>query len=248
MTVSVITVTYNAAQTIREAMQSVVDQQGDFKLDYHIVDGGSTDGTLDQLEPFQQHIAKLTSGPDDGLYDAMNRGVARAGGDVIGILNADDRYADPQVIADILDTFRKTEADGVYADLDYVDEENGETVTRQWKSGEPGDFRKGWMPPHPTLFVKRELYEQHGLFNLALRSAADYELMLRFFHFRGAELAYLPRTTVKMRAGGQSNASLTNRIKANAEDAHAWRLNGSAPPPLLRLRKPLRKLGQFTKR
>lgn len=104
------------------------------------------------------------------------------------------------------------------------------------------------MPPHPTLFVKRELYEQHGLFNLALRSAADYELMLRFFHFRGAELAYLPRTTVKMRAGGQSNASLTNRIKANAEDAHAWRLNGSAPPPLLRLRKPLRKLGQFTKR
>lgn len=248
MTVSVITVTYNAAQTIREAVQSVVDQQGDFKLDYHIVDGGSTDGTLDQLEPFQQHIAKLTSGPDDGLYDAMNRGVARAGGDVIGILNADDRYADPQVIADILDTFRKTEADGVYADLDYVDEENGETVTRQWKSGEPGDFRKGWMPPHPTLFVKRELYEQHGLFNLALRSAADYELMLRFFHFRGAELAYLPRTTVKMRAGGQSNASLTNRIKANAEDAHAWRLNGSAPPPLLRLRKPLRKLGQFTKR
>ncbi len=248
MTVSVITVTYNAAQTIREAVQSVVDQQGDFKLDYHIVDGGSTDGTLDQLEPFQQHIAKLTSGPDDGLYDAMNRGVARAGGDVIGILNADDRYADPQVIADILDTFRKTQADGVYADLDYVDEENGETVTRQWKSGEPGDFRKGWMPPHPTLFVKRELYEQHGLFNLALRSAADYELMLRFFHFRGAELAYLPRTTVKMRAGGQSNASLTNRIKANAEDAHAWRLNGSAPPPLLRLRKPLRKLGQFTKR
>lgn len=248
MTVSVITVTYNAAQTIREAVQSVVDQQGDFKLDYHIVDGGSTDGTLDQLEPFQQHIAKLTSGPDDGLYDAMNRGVARAGGDVIGILNADDRYADPQVIADILDTFRKTEADGVYADLDYVDEENGETVTRHWKSGEPGDFRKGWMPPHPTLFVKRELYEQHGLFNLALRSAADYELMLRFFHFRGAELAYLPRTTVKMRAGGQSNASLTNRIKANAEDAHAWRLNGSAPPPLLRLRKPLRKLGQFTKR
>ena len=248
MTVSVITVTYNAAHTIREAVQSVVDEQGDFELDYHIVDGGSTDDTLSQLEPYQQHIAKLTSWPDDGLYDAMNRGVARATGDVIGILNADDRYADPQIIADILKTFRKTEADGVYADLDYVDEEDGETVTRQWKSGEPGDFRKGWMPPHPTLFVKRELYEQHGLFNLALRSAADYELMLRFFHFRGAELAYLPRTTVKMRSGGQSNASIANRIKANAEDAQAWRLNGSAPPPLLRLRKPLRKLGQFTKR
>ena len=101
------------------------------------------------------------------------------------------------------------------------------------------------MPPHPTLFLKRELYAEHGGFNLQLRSAADYELMLRFFHFRGAELAYLPRTTVKMRAGGQSNASLGNRIRANAEDAKAWRLNGSAPPPLLRLRKPLRKLHQF---
>ena len=104
------------------------------------------------------------------------------------------------------------------------------------------------MPPHPTLFVRRELYEQHGLFNLQLKSAADYELMLRFFHFRGAELAYLPRVTVKMRAGGQSNASLKNRLRANAEDARAWRLNGSRPPALLRLQKPLRKLGQFGNR
>lgn len=248
MTVSVVTVTFNAAATVEEAVRSVVEQQGEFALDYHIVDGGSSDGTLDALAPYQDRIAQVTSEKDNGLYDAMNRGVARAKGDIIGILNADDRFADPQVIADVVRAFQKTGADGVYADLDYVDAEDGQAVTRQWKSGEPGDFRKGWMPPHPTLFVKREMYEQHGLFNLQLRSAADYELMLRFFHFRGAELAYLPRTTVKMRAGGQSNASLGNRIKANAEDAKAWRLNGQAPPALLRLRKPLRKLGQFTKR
>ena len=248
MTVSVITVTYNAAATVEMAVSSVLGQEGDFTLDYHIVDGGSTDDTLDILKAHKDGIAQVTSGPDGGLYDAMNRGVARAQGDFIGILNADDAYADSKVIADVLRTFEETGADGVYADLDYVDEATATQVTRHWKSGEPGDFRKGWMPPHPTLFVRRAVYEQHGLFNLQLRSAADYELMLRFFHFRGATLAYLPRTTVKMRAGGQSNASIGNRIKANAEDAKAWRLNGAAPPLLLRLAKPLRKIGQFAKR
>ena len=247
MTVSVVTVTFNAAATGEDAVRSVVEQKGDFTLDYHVVDGGSTDGTVDKVKDFGDRIACLTSEPDRGLYDAMNKGVARAKGDIIGILNADDMYADDSVIADVVRTFKEFDAEGVYADLDYVDAEDGRTVTRRWKSGEPGDFRKGWMPPHPTLFVKRELYEKHGLFNLQLRSAADYELMLRFFHFRGAELAYLPRTTVKMRAGGQSNASLGNRIKANAEDAKAWRLNGTKAPPLLRLQKPLRKLRQFGK-
>ena len=245
MTVSVITVTYNAEATVAEAARSVVEQAGAFDLDYHIVDGGSRDGTLAQLAPFEHRISQLSSAPDNGLYDAMNQGIARAKGDIVGILNADDRYADSAVVQDVLDTFEHTDADGVYADLDYVDAEDGETVTRRWKSGHPRYFSRGWMPPHPTLFLKRELYAEHGGFNLQLRSAADYELMLRFFHFRGAELAYLPRTTVKMRAGGQSNASLGNRIRANAEDAKAWRLNGSAPPPLLRLRKPLRKLHQF---
>lgn len=248
MTVSVITVTYNAGATVEEAAQSVVSQRGDFALDYHVVDGGSTDDTLARLERFNGQIAQLTSEPDNGLYDAMNRGVARAKGDIIGILNADDRYADDTVISDVLNAFEETGADGIYADLDYVDAEDGHTITRRWKSGHPSSFRRGWMPPHPTLFVKRLLYEQHGLFNTTLRSAADYELMLRFFHFRGGQLAYLPRTTVKMRAGGQSNASLRNRLKANAEDARAWRLNQASPPPLLRIQKPLRKLKQFGQR
>ena len=248
MTVSVITVTYNAADTVADAVRSVVEQRGNFKLDYHIVDGVSTDATLAEIGPFEDRIAKVTSDPDHGLYDAMNRGVARAKGDIIGILNADDRFADDRVIADVIAAFEATEADGIYADLDYVKAEDGETVTRRWKSGQPGNFNRGWMPPHPTLFVRRSLYEQHGLFNLQLNSAADYELMLRLFHFRGAELAYLPRVTVKMRTGGKSNASLSNRLKANAEDAAAWRLNGIRPPALLRIQKPLRKLGQFGNR
>jgi glycosyltransferase involved in cell wall biosynthesis len=245
MTVSVVTVSYNAESTIEDAVRSVVEQKGPFQLDYHIVDGGSSDGTTQRIGPFANRITQVTSAPDNGLYEAMNRGVARSTGDIIGILNADDRYADNRVISDVLDTFESTDADGVYADLDYVDANDGETIIRRWKSGHPRPFSRGWMPPHPTLFVKRKVYEQHGLFNLQLRSAADYELMLRFFHFRGAELAYLPRTTVKMRAGGQSNASLGNRIKANAEDARAWRINGAKAPPLLRLQKPLRKLRQF---
>lgn len=149
MTVSVVTITYNAASTVEEAVQSVVEQVGDFALDYHIVDGGSTDQTLERIRPFEDRITQVTSGKDQGLYDAMNRGVARAKGDIIGILNADDRYADNQVIADIAQTFEETGADGVYADLDYVDEADGHTVTRQWQSGAPGNFRKGWMPPHP---------------------------------------------------------------------------------------------------
>ena len=248
MTVSVVTVTYNAAATVAEAVKSVVSQKGDFTLDYHIVDGASTDDTLACIELHRDRITQVTSAPDQGLYDAMNRGVARAKGDIIGILNADDRFADDHVIADALEAFEDTGADAIYADLDYVDEADGRTVTRRWKSGHPGDWRKGWMPPHPTLFVKRELYEEAGLFNLQLKSAADYELMLRFFHFRGAELAYLPRVTVQMRTGGQSNASLGNRLQANAEDAKAWRINGARPPLLLRLRKPFRKLGQFSGR
>ena len=133
MTVSVVTVTFNAADTVAEAVQSVIGQKGDFHLDYHIVDGGSDDGTLEQIEPFQDRIAEITTGPDDGLYDAMNRGMARAKGDIIGILNADDRFADERVIADVLDAFKATDADGIYACLLYT-------------SPSPRDRQKSRMP------------------------------------------------------------------------------------------------------
>ncbi len=257
MKVSVVTVCFRAEATIAEAAASVLDQaaaleKSGHSLEYIIVDGASDDGTLDALSPYKTKIARLISEQDKGLYYAMNKGLAAATGELIAFLNADDRYADNRVLADVVSTFHKTSADGtnadgVYADLDMVDGETGQRTVRKWTSGpyRKGDFRKGWMAPHPTLVMRTKAMREAGGFNTALRSAADYEFMLRCIHFGERTLGYLPRTTVKMRAGGASNASLGNRLRANAEDAKAWRLNGARPPWHLRLSKPLRKLKQF---
>ena len=254
MRISVITVCYNAASTLKDAMDSVLGQVPDaetpFELEYIVVDGGSTDGTLDLLAPYRERIATLISEPDEGLYDAMNKGVKAATGDVVAILNADDVYASTDVLAHVAATFRDSGAEAVYGDLHYVAADDLTQVTRRWKAGAytPGAFRRGWMPPHPALFVRRACYHRWGLFTLALRSAADYELMLRFIHRHGMTLAYLPETLVLMRAGGVSNASLKHRIRAHREDWKAWRMNGFHPSPLTLLAKPLRKLPQFLSR
>ena len=254
MRISVITVCYNAASTLKDAVESVLGQVPDaeapFELEYIVVDGASTDGTLDLLAPYRERIATLTSEPDEGLYDAMNKGVKAATGDVVAILNADDVYASTDVLARVAVTFRDSSAEAVYGDLHYVAADDLSQVTRRWKAGAyaPGTFRRGWMPPHPALFVRRACYNRWGLFTLALRSAADYELMLRFIHRHGMTLAYLPETLVLMRAGGVSNASLKHRIRAHREDWKAWRMNGFHPSPLTLLAKPLRKLPQFLSR
>ena len=254
MRISVVTVCYNAAATVADAAQSVLGQvphpDAHFDLEYIVVDGGSTDSTLDALAPFRDRIATLISEPDRGLYDAMNKGIKAATGDVVAILNADDVYASTDVLACVAATIRETGAEAVYGDLHYVDANNLTHVLRRWRSGafRPGAFRRGWMPPHPALFVTRSCYERWGLFTLALRSAADYELMLRFIHRYDMTLAYLPETLVLMRAGGVSNASLIHRIRAHREDWKAWRMNGYHPSPLTLLAKPLRKLPQFLSR
>jgi len=251
MRISVVTVCFNAATTVADAAQSVLGQvphpELPFDLEYIVVDGGSTDGTLDALAPFRDRIATLISEPDRGLYDAMNKGIKAATGDVVAILNADDVYASTNVLARVAATFRETGAEAVYGDLHYVDPEDLGKVTRRWRAGafSRGAFRRGWMPPHPTLFVTRSCYERWGLFTLSLRSAADYELMLRFIHRHGMSLAYLPETLVLMRAGGVSNASWRHRLRAHREDWQAWRMNGYPAPPLTLLAKPLRKLPQF---
>ena len=247
MTVSVVTVTFNAAATVAEAVESVVSQRGDFTLDYHIVDGASTDGTLDKLTHFEDRIAQLTSAPDSGLYDAMNRGVARAKGDIIGILNADDAYAHDGVLAAVAAHLVETGADALYGDLDYVAEDESGRVVRRWRSGAmgPRSFLRGWMPPHPTFFLARSVYAEHGVYSLDLRSAADYELMLRMLHKHRVRTAYLPDVLVKMQTGGMSNASWGNRLRANREDRAAWRMNGLRPMPWTLVMKPLRKLGQW---
>ena len=254
MRISVITVCYNAASTLKDAVDSVLGQVPDaeapFDLEYIVVDGASTDGTLDLLAPYRERIATLISEPDQGLYDAMNKGVQAATGDVVAILNADDVYASTDVLASVAATFRDSGAEAVYGDLHYVAADDLSKVTRRWNAGtyRPGAFRRGWMPPHPALFVRRACYHRWGHFTLALRSAADYELMLRFIHRHGMKLAYLPETLVLMRAGGVSNASLKHRIRAHREDWKAWRMNGYHPSPFTMLAKPLRKLPQFLSR
>lgn len=244
MRVSVVTVAFNAEATIARAVASVLEQERDgFELEYIVVDGASTDGTLAALAPWRDRIDVVISEPDRGLYDAMNKGWQAATGEVVAFLNSDDAYADAAVLADVIEAFSGGAA-CVYGDLEYVD---GERVVRHWRSGayRPGSFRRGWMPPHPTFFARRALFAQHGGFNTQFRSAADYELMLRFVHVHGAATAYVPRVLVRMAVGGVSNASWRNRLRANREDAEAWAINGLRPAWGFRLRKPLSKLTQF---
>lgn len=244
--ISIITVTYNSAATLGHTIQSVLLQ--DYPdLEYIVVDGASTDETLSIVRKYRHKIDHFVSEKDGGLYYALNKGIAMATGDIIGILHADDFYFDDQVLSKVAGTFGETKADAVYADLFYVDKDNTEKIVRRWKSGryKPGRFLWGWMPPHPTFFVRKEVYQQFGAFNTELRSAADYELMLRFIHKHEIKVAYLPEFIVKMRTGGQSNASVKNRVKANKEDRRAWELNGLKPYFFTLTVKPFRKIFQF---
>ena len=246
MKISIITVVFNGVSTIKHCIESVLSQDYD-SVEYIIVDGGSRDGTQEVVKSFGDRIAKFLSEPDKGIYDAMNKGVELATGDVIGILNADDFYADKNVISDIADTFLKTGADGLYADLDYVDGIDESIVKRKWVSGpyKSDAFLWGWMPPHPTSFVKKSCYRNFGKFRLDMGSAADYELMLRMIFKNGIKLAYLPRVTVKMRTGGVSNSTFKNRIEANKSDRRAWKLNELRPLFFTLWLKPIRKIVQF---
>lgn len=245
MLVSIITVSFNAAATIRDTIESVLGQQ-QVALEYIVIDGGSTDDTTSIVSAYGSRISHFVSEPDKGIYDAMNKGIALASGDIIGILNADDVYAADNVLSQVVSCFGKG-VDAVYADLVYVDQQNTAKIKRTWISGTytEGAFEQGWMPPHPTFFVRRSVYEQHGVYTLALTSAADYEFMLRVIHKHKIALAYLNTVTTKMRAGGTSNASIRNRLNANREDRLAWTMNGLKPGWLTLIKKPLSKLGQF---
>jgi glycosyltransferase involved in cell wall biosynthesis len=244
--ISIITVTYNSAQTLEQTIQSVLLQDYE-NVEYIVVDGNSTDDTLSVIRNYRHKIAHFVSEKDDGLYHALNKGIALATGDIIGILHADDFYISDNVLTGIAETFKINNAEAVYADLYYVDKDNTDKIVRKWKSGNytPGKFLWGWMPPHPAFFVKKELYTKFGAFNTTLRSAADYELMLRFIHKNKIKVAYFPEFIVKMRTGGQSNASVKNRVNANKEDRKAWDLNGIKPYFFTLTLKPLRKISQF---
>lgn len=243
MRVSIITVASNSADTLQDCINSVAAQYYN-DIEHIVVDGNSTDETLKIIKK-NTSVSNYISESDKGLYDAMNKGLKIATGDIIGILNSDDVYAYNYVISDVVREI--AEYDALYADLCYVDSNDLSKVKRYWKSGKYNrdSFKVGWMPPHPTLFLKKAVYEKYGHFNLELTSASDYELMLRLLYKARIDTIYLPKITVKMREGGISNESLKHRLVANREDRIAWGINDLKMPFLLPLLKPIRKIPQY---
>jgi len=245
MEFSIVTPVYNDPR-IERALDSVVGQTGVSNVEIIVVDGGSTDKTVEIVRSYEDDLDVLIREPDDGIYDAMNKGIRRATGDVVGVLNADDRYTDGSVLADVENRLRETGADVCYGDLVYVDAEDA--IVRYWQSGDfrPRRFYLGWMPPHPTFFVRNEVYERYGLYDIGYRIAADYELMLRYLLKEDVTAAYVDRTLVRMASGGESNQSLRNVARANREVVRAWRENSLAGGWFVPFFKLLRKPFQFT--
>ena len=242
--ISIITVAYNAQNTIERCINSVFGQK--FKnVEYIIIDGGSTDNTCGIIENYREKIDVFISEPDKGIYDAMNKGLALATGDVIGTINADDFFADDNVLYDIARVFSEKNTQILYGDLDYIDP--SDKVIRKWRSGRysRGMFNWGWMPPHPTFYCKKSLFDKLGVYKLDYGSAGDYELMLRFIHLNDIDAYYLNKVLIKMVVGGVSNKSLGNRVQAMRFDIKAMRNNNIFLPVVTILFKPIRKIAQF---
>ncbi len=241
---SLVTVVYNAQDTIEQCIRSVISQNY-HNLEYIIIDGGSTDDTLKIINRYKSHISILVSEPDSGIYDAMNKGIRLATGEILGTLNADDYFTDQEVLRSVVKVFERQNADAVYGDLDIINRQHH--IIRKWRSGQykTGSFNMGFMPPHPTFYCRRSLFEKFGLYSLDYGSAADYELMLRFMHVCKIRSYYLKTVMVKMRAGGVSSKNLSNRLKAWQFDLKAMRKNKIIFPLLTLALKPLRKIIQF---
>ncbi len=235
MKISIITVAYNAEKTIEGTIQSVADQDHP-DIEYLIIDGASKDGTLAICDRHRDTITQLVSEPDKGIYDAMNKGLARATGDYIGILNADDFYADPGVISALVAKLKETGADSLYGDLVMVDPDNLDKIVRYYsaKNFTLSRFEKGDMPPHPTFFVRRSIYEQHGNFKTHFKIGSDFDLMLRFLYIQKISSTYLPMTMVRMRTGGVSSVGIKSTIQINREIKAALKENG-IPTSMLKI-------------
>jgi glycosyltransferase involved in cell wall biosynthesis len=244
--VSLITVVYNAANTLPRCIDSVISQNHP-DIEYIIIDGGSTDGTLQIVDQYRDFVSVIISEPDKGIYDAMNKGITRATGDIVGTLNADDTLADNDVLAAVARSFELKKADVVYGNLNVIGSQGN--IIRRWISKQcvRNSFNWGFMPPHPTFYCKRELFGEFGFYSLEFGSAADYELMLRFMYKHRVNGCFLNKVLVNMLAGGVSNSSLKNRVKAWNFDLKAMRHNHIKIPALTVVLKPLRKLHQFLK-
>jgi glycosyltransferase involved in cell wall biosynthesis len=245
--ISIITVVYNNEKTIKDALNSVLGQT--YKdIEYIIIDGKSKDNTVSIIKEYENKLGYFISEKDFGIYDAMNKGINAASGDIIGILNSDDLYQDSTVLETVMTQFiQSPELDIVYGDLVYVKSDNIDKVIRNWKSNDyhTNFFENGNVPPHPSLFVKKKVYEETGLFNLDFKLAADYELMLRIFKKHNFKSKYINKVIVKMRLGGATNQSFSNIKKQNKEILLAWKNNKLKVPLLLMPFRILKRLAQF---
>ena len=246
--ISIVTVCRNSMVTIEDTIFSVAAQIY-HRVEHVIIDGASTDGTLDIINRHRNKFSKMISEPDGGIYDAMNKGIRLATGDVIGFLNADDVYSNTKVLSEIADIFEDATVDACYGDLVYMDE-SLRRVVRYWKSRpyRDGLFEKGWMPAHPTFFVRRAVFERYGGFDLAFRLQSDFDLTMRFLSVCKIKSVYLPTVLVKMRIGGATNRSLANIIKGNIEAFRVCRKNGLGVTPFFVIAKILSRVPQFFSR
>lgn len=246
MKITIITDVLNSKDTMEEAILSVLNQT--YKdIQYIIIDGKSTDGTLDIINRYQSRISEFISEPDNNHFEAMNKGLRLTKGDIVGFLHADDIFASDNIIEKVANIFMTENIDCLWGDLVYTRRNDNDKIIRYWKSSpyKKGLFKKGWMPPHPTLFVKKSVYEKYGYFNTDLEISADYEIMLRFLHVSNISSYYLPEVLVKMRLGGLSNRSLKHIVKKSMEDLTSWKTNGLDGGVGVLVAKNISKISQF---
>ncbi|HCW0695693.1 TPA: glycosyltransferase, partial [Escherichia coli] len=227
MRISIITATYNSESTLRDTLISL-ERQSYPDIEYIIVDGASKDATIELINQNCTKVSKIICEADKGIYDALNKGINAATGDIIGFLHSDDLLAYDDVIADIAETFAKTHCDAVYGDLEYVSQNDTTKRVRLWKSGAYNrtKMQLGWMPPHPSFYMKRSCYQKFGDFSLDYRISADYDSLLRYILKKRINISYLPKVLVKMRVGGISNRSLSSMINKSMEDIRIMKTNG----------------------
>lgn len=249
MKVSVITVCFNSGRTIADTLRSVAEQSHP-DIEHIVIDGGSRDATLEIIQKTPNHIAQLVSEPDRGIYDAMNKGLKMATGEIVGFLNSDDVYMNADTLAVIDRAFNDPAIEACYGDVLFVGSDDPDREVRYWQAGayDPKRIQNGWMPPHPTFYVRRQIYEQEGGFDLSYKLQADFEMAIRLTHARGLNMHYIPHTLVRMRMGGASNASVGNVVKGNLEAYRAARRHGLPVNPLFILRKILSRVPQFFSR
>jgi glycosyltransferase involved in cell wall biosynthesis len=245
MKISIITPTYNSGKTLARTIESVITQNYS-DLEYIIIDGLSSDNTKDIVSSYQKINIKIVSEKDNGIYDAMNKGVKIATGEIISILNSDDFFDNDNVLKTISDAFIDSKIDAVYGDIKYFDDDINKT-TRYWKAGEykESKLNNGWIIPHPALFVRKSVYDKYGLFNTDLKIAADYEFILRILKVHKINVKYIPTVFVRMYNAGTSGKNFKQRMKGWKEMKKAWLMNSLKTPKFFITRRIINKLSQF---